>query len=94
MSKNIDRTIHSLRGSLRAARHIFFEQVNGRPGYEDPEMAIKYYVEKTFIEILILIESLGLVNTYSIVRELYKEAKESKVKMVSMLPQWARTNPI
>ena len=78
MSKNVDRTVHSLRGYLREARNIFFEQVHGQSGYENPEMAIKYYVEKAFIEMLILLESLGLVNTYNDVRELHKEAKESK----------------
>lgn len=78
MSKKVDRTIHSLRGYLRKADNVFYEDLYGRSGFEYPDMVIQHYVKKTFIEMLILMESLGLVQTYAIVSELYKEAKESK----------------
>jgi len=78
MIKGVDKTILSLRSYLREAENIFFRKIYGRPQHEYPEMVITYYIEKTFTELLILLESLGLKNTYSIVQKLYKEAKGSK----------------
>ena len=78
MGKPVDRTIRSLRGYLREADKIFFEQTHGRSSYEYPEAAIEYYIEKAFMELLILLESLNLSNTYDNVRKLYEEAKDNK----------------
>jgi len=78
MNRGIDTTIRSLREYLKKADSIFFEQMNGQSSYENPDMVIEYYIEKTFTELLILLESLGLSNTYKIVKELYETAKSNE----------------
>ena len=78
MKSGVEKSINSLRDYLKEADRTFFELMHGQSRFENPDQAITYYIEKTFKELLVLLECLNLHQSYNTVKQLYEKAKNSK----------------
>lgn len=79
MANQISTAIDSIEKNLREASNYFmnglFQYSTDETTNEDHEIA-KYYVERAFVELLILAEHLSLHSTYQQIDALFKEAKK------------------
>ncbi|HEX8693224.1 MAG TPA: hypothetical protein VF746_12430 [Longimicrobium sp.] len=70
----IDAALRAIQGSVDSAYENFNYWIYGRLTYSKEEM--EFFVEKAFIQLLTLLELLGLSRTYDLLLQRYQEAKQ------------------
>lgn len=63
---------------LRSANKYFYEDIYNQSHYGNSLEIAAHYIDKSFIELLVLIDSLKLEKTYTEFKELYEKAKNHK----------------
>jgi hypothetical protein len=89
MTLDVKGAIASIERCLREASNSFAEDCYGRSGSDDDtfdESATEYYVERSFVELLILLESLQLTETWRQVAEMFELAKKEGLGKSKMGP--------
>ncbi|WOB06881.1 hypothetical protein [Piscinibacter gummiphilus] len=90
----VKAAISSIEKCLREASNHFLSDSYGEPLTDDDEAVASYYIERAFIELLVLVEHLNLPSTYRRVESLLEQALKdglTKSKMGSDEPYlvWA-----
>ncbi|KJS02688.1 MAG: hypothetical protein VR65_04425 [Desulfobulbaceae bacterium BRH_c16a] len=78
MNTMVRLSIEAISKYLKDSNKLFYEDIYGQSSYEDPLEVARYYIDKAFIELLVLMDFLKLENTYSEFKELYNKAKSVK----------------
>jgi hypothetical protein len=78
MKLNLNKSIKAIEKYLYDADKFFYEDIYSQSYYEYPLEVAEYYIDKAFIELLILIDDLKLEKTYAEFKELYEKAKKHK----------------
>jgi hypothetical protein len=89
MTTNVSSAIESIEKCLREASNYFLSACynRGRDGESEDDGVAGYFVEKAFIELLILLEHLGLVETHRTVVSLFESAKSKGFEESEMGPE-------
>jgi hypothetical protein len=89
MNTNISAAVAAIENSLREASNSFMDacySLVDSSERRDYDVLVEYYVERAFVELLVLLEHLGLKETYNQVNALYDEAKAQSFDESAMGP--------
>lgn len=87
MAENLSAVIDSIEKCLREANNSFLAGAYNSPDtdeYDNADAITEYYVERSFVELLILLEHLNLVETYRTVASMFELAKKSSLTSSKM----------
>ena len=76
MTIQVPAALLSIEKCLREANNYFLNTVyGGKPATDDDDAIASYYIERAFVELLILVEHLNLSSTYQMIAKVFDEAK-------------------
>src|SRR6266446_318862 len=88
MTIHVQAAIASVENSLREANNYFMcASYGGDAATDDDDAIASYYIERAFIELLVLVEHLSLTSTYQMISKLYEQARLEGFTKSTMGPE-------